>query len=104
MTTSLHQLPNCLALRQHGNRTTGVVDECVVGVDAEVAIDGGQHVAGSGGTLGRVLAFAVGGADDLAGAQAAAGEQDRNSVASSPSPRGNGNHSGQVIVASRQPF
>ena len=37
-----------------------VVDVDEVGVDAEVAVDGGQHLALVYGTLGRVAAEAVG--------------------------------------------
>ena len=51
-------------------------DELVVGVDAEVAVDGGQQIVGVERAVAGASADLVRRADDLAGADAAAGNQD----------------------------
>src|SRR3954454_17191514 len=76
----LRQLADGLAFWQDGDRPAGEVLELMAVVDAEVPVGGRQQVLGGERPLLGILALAVGGADDLAGAQAAAGQQRRHGV------------------------
>ncbi len=64
-----------LAPVQDGHGAAGVVGEAAVGVDAEDVVDGLQQVLGPHGALAGGFALAVGGADDLAHLEAAAGDE-----------------------------
>jgi hypothetical protein len=71
-------------LQDFGDGATPLVDEelgtprlvlqvSLLYVDAEVVVEGGEHLLRVHRTFGRLAAQAIGGADDLPGAHAAAG-------------------------------
>src|SRR5437879_4977827 len=67
---------NRLALRQHGERTILSIVQHRFAVDADGAVDGGGDVAERVRGAGGSRAVAIGAADDLPTARAAAGEKD----------------------------
>src|SRR5947209_6096802 len=69
------QFGDRLALVEDGHGLAGRREKRAPRVDAEVSVDGRQDVPGRAGPPRRVLALAVGGADDLSGPQPAAREQ-----------------------------
>src|SRR5688500_18888376 len=71
-----HQLPYHLPTRQNRDRAAAHVVEVVGGVDAEAGVDGGEQVVAVHRPLDGVFALGVSAADDLAHAEAAAGEED----------------------------
>src|SRR5262245_46888740 len=70
------QLADQLAVREKGGPAVGGVVGDGGGVVAEEAEDGGVEVGGGDGVFGGVGADFVGGADELAAGDAAAGEDD----------------------------
>src|SRR5947209_2479579 len=78
---SLKDPADWLALVHARNRPAGVVAEGLVRVDAQPAVHGREQVGGAQWPADGVLGPGVGRADDLPGAQAAAGEQHRERVA-----------------------
>src|SRR6516164_5166538 len=71
-----NQLLNRPAFAQNPQRPLSRVVEFVVVVDAEDMVHGREDIAGAGGAGGGVFGTGIGGADHLAHAQAAAGEDD----------------------------
>src|SRR5262245_9435823 len=68
-----HQLSHSFPIIQEINRPALVIGQGGNRVDAEDVIEGGQDVLRGVGLAARAFAAGVGGADDLAHAQAAAG-------------------------------
>ena len=69
------------ALIDEGNGTAGKILEGGFGVDAHYFVDGREHIVGFERARDGMLSLGVGGADDLAGLQAAAGEDDAHGLA-----------------------
>lgn len=63
--TLSNQFGNRLPVAEDGDGATGVVDERVTDVDAEVAINRGEQVLRGVGPFGGKLGFRVCGTDDL---------------------------------------
>ena len=75
-----NQLVNRRRIVQDGSRAAVVVEEFEAGVDAQQFVDRGVDVFGAHWAGDRAVAFGVGGTDDLAAADAAAGQEAEHCV------------------------
>ncbi len=64
-----------LSGRQNGNRSAGVVHQCVFRINAHGFINGRQQILITDGAVLRMLTLVIGGANNLAHRQSAAADQ-----------------------------